>query len=405
MNVLFICDEYPPGKNGGIGTMVQLLARELVKNGHCAFVSGLYEFSYGQKDYEEDFGVKVWRLRFGLNFKEDSFLLKIYRRIPNWLKRNLNGQAAFKKYINFIEDLIEQKRIDIIEIPDWNTFAVNIGFMPIWPSFRVPLVVKSHGSYTYFQNELNEPIKPILNLIDKNLFSRADAVISVSQYTAIKNKELFGIEKEIKVLYNSVQIQEHVHCENRLKQTVIFTGSLVRKKGIFQLLKAWNIVNAKLPDSELIVLGKGKVKQLKKIIGNTALNSVKFMGHVNRDQLFERLSQATLAVFPSYSETFGLMCVEAMSVGCPVIYTKKSCGPEIVDDGLNGYLVDPDNVGEIADAIIKLICDSELQKNFSENGIETVRVKFNISESVFQHIEYYSDIISKFKKTLSDNAN
>lgn len=50
MNILFICDEYPPGKNGGIGTVVQNLGRELVKQGHSIFVVGLYHFSYGEKN-------------------------------------------------------------------------------------------------------------------------------------------------------------------------------------------------------------------------------------------------------------------------------------------------------------------------------------------------------------------
>jgi len=64
MNVLFICEEYPPGKNGGIGTMVRMLGREMVKQGHNVYVAGLYPHGYGEADYEEDEGVKVWRLRY-----------------------------------------------------------------------------------------------------------------------------------------------------------------------------------------------------------------------------------------------------------------------------------------------------------------------------------------------------
>ena len=69
MNILYICDEYPPGKNGGIGTMVQVLGRELVKQGHNVHVAGLYGYRYGSSDYEEDKGVRVYRLRYGLNLR------------------------------------------------------------------------------------------------------------------------------------------------------------------------------------------------------------------------------------------------------------------------------------------------------------------------------------------------
>ena len=58
MNILLLCDEYPPGRHGGIGTAVQLLARALVREGHKVVVAGFYDWSYGGKDTEADQGVK-----------------------------------------------------------------------------------------------------------------------------------------------------------------------------------------------------------------------------------------------------------------------------------------------------------------------------------------------------------
>ena len=63
MKILFLCEEYPPGKNGGIGTMVKTLSRELVNQGHHVYVVGLYAHGYGQKNFEIDHNVKVWRFR------------------------------------------------------------------------------------------------------------------------------------------------------------------------------------------------------------------------------------------------------------------------------------------------------------------------------------------------------
>src|SRR5690625_7674160 len=94
MNILFICDEYPPGMNGGIGTMVQVLSRELVKQGHQVTVIGLYPYYYGQKDYEVDQGVEVYRMRYGINFgrKHKNFFHKAFGRMPDFIRRNLNGK-------------------------------------------------------------------------------------------------------------------------------------------------------------------------------------------------------------------------------------------------------------------------------------------------------------------------
>ena len=84
MNILYLCDEYPPGRHGGIGTAVQLLAREMVQQGHKVIVAGFYEWGYGQKDEFEDMGVKVYRFRRGL----DTRLLAD--------KESLTVRAAYK---------------------------------------------------------------------------------------------------------------------------------------------------------------------------------------------------------------------------------------------------------------------------------------------------------------------
>jgi len=69
MNILYICDEYPPGKHGGIGTAVQLLARTMVQRGHNVVVAGFYDWGYGGDDHFEDQGVLVYRFRRVLSSK------------------------------------------------------------------------------------------------------------------------------------------------------------------------------------------------------------------------------------------------------------------------------------------------------------------------------------------------
>ena len=116
----------------------------------------------------------------------------------------MNGKIAYKKFLNFIEVLIEKEKIDVIEIPDWNSFSFVLGYLVTWPKFKVPLILKSHGSYTYFNLELNIPLNPIYHKIDIELFNRADALTAVSNYTAINNQIYFSLKRESKVLLNSI---------------------------------------------------------------------------------------------------------------------------------------------------------------------------------------------------------
>jgi glycogen synthase len=113
MNILLICDEYPPCKHGGIGTVTQNLAREFVALNHNVFVCGFYPYYRIGKEFESDMGVKVFRKFYG-----------------NYLKLKLSKHPLFGKifkinkefslYLEFLEELIIKEQIDIIEIPDFN---------------------------------------------------------------------------------------------------------------------------------------------------------------------------------------------------------------------------------------------------------------------------------------------
>ncbi len=393
MRILYICDEYPPGKNGGIGTMVQVMARQLVRSGHRVVVVGLYEHGYGSKDFEMDEGVEVHRIRYGFNLKEGSLLWRVYKKLPRLVKRGLLGKREIAHYISKVKGLVKEKEIDLIEIADWSTLSFETGIGIDWPQFSCPLLVKLHGSYTYFQTELGESIHSQLYKNDLRLMQRADAIASVSLYTAEQTRTLLHIQAPIEVLYNAIEIPP-VDLNRRIDaNAVFFSGSLVPKKGIYQLMKAWNLVLAKKPEATLWVYGKGSNKALKILLNEKALQSVHFEGHVNRVELLSQLSKSALAVFPSYSETFGLMCIEAMSRACAVIYTKRSCGPEIITDGLDGALVDPDNVQEIANTILTLLSDHKLRKHYAEKGYESVGKRFSIEGSVQAHLKVYERVI------------
>lgn len=400
MNILFICDEYPPGKNGGIGTMVQVLGREMIKQGHHVVVIGLYPHYYGQEDYEVDHGVEVHRLRYGFKFSKNIELKlnRLQNKFPKIIQKWLYGESSFKKLTSQIDKLIIEKNIDIIEIQDWNTFNIFNGFTPRWKAFDVPFVVKANGSYTYFCDELNQKANSRLKEIDELLYQRADAVTAVSHYTAGKVSKLFNIKSKVHVLYNSVEVPKPLKAVEREEEMVVFTGSLIAKKGIFSLIKAWNLVCNEKPNAQLYVFGKGDTDVLIELLNPEHIKNVHFMGHTSREIIYDFLSKATLAIFPSYSETFGFCAAEAMSVGCPTIYTKRSCGPEILKENIEGLLVDPDDIEEIASKILKLMEDKDIQKQFSLKGYNAVRERFNIEQSVKDHLDVYHEIIKNFKK-------
>jgi len=400
MNILFICEEYPPGKNGGIGTMVSTLCNELINQGHKAFVIGLYPHGYGQKNYEEKNGVKIWRLRylsdflFSDNGSTSSKTKFLYRCLKYSGILQLDTLYSINKMNRLIKKVIKQENIDIIECSDWNTSFQNSFIKIRYAQFTVPFIVKYNGTHSYFRKELNLSLKNHVFKSEKNLLNYATALCSVSKYTGEVTNNLFEINKPVKILYNCINLPVH-KIETAPQKTIIFTGTLTLKKGILSLLKAWNEVTKIYPDVTLEIYGKGDKEPFLSVLSSEAIKTVYFKGHVSQQELTTKLAGAIAAVFPSYSECFALAPLEAMSVGCPVINTSRASGKELVIDRENGLLIDPDDIQGIAESIKLLIENNSLRTKIAENGRKTIYEKFNISHSVKEHIQFYQEVIQR----------
>jgi glycosyltransferase involved in cell wall biosynthesis len=397
MNILFICDEYPPGCTGGIGIVVQSLARELVAQGHNVYVAGLYEMEFGGNDYEIDNGVKVWRFRYKKNWPHSKLSYKIQKNLPHFLQTRMSVYKSNIIFLEFIKKIIGTEKIDIVEMADWLNTTYDTGInLPI-PKLKVPLVVKFHGSMSYFNFEMNKPLRKKWFDIDKAIFDRADALSATSAYAANMNKKIFGTNKNIEILYNAIEMPaKTVDYIKRDHFTVVFAGTLIEKKGIFSLMKAWNIVVQKENRAKLLVFGKGDTEKLRQILNPEFNESVVFKGHKPKNTVLEAFAKASLAVFPSYSETFGLVAIEAMSVGCPTIFTTKASGTEIIRDGETGLLVDPNDIEQIAQTILLVLSDKPLQESLGKTGKKNVEAQFNIKKSAQDHVVYYQKTIDNF---------
>ena len=382
MKVCFICSEYPPGPHGGEGTFTQLMARALVRRGHDVRVAGVYPRSYPSPEWENDQGVEVWRLKAGkrrLSWIADR--LRLYRLVADWQHKG---------------------EIDLVESPDWQ------GWFAGWPRFGVPMIHRSNGSGSYRLSETGQRKRVRTFWMEKWSYSRTSHWCSVSQYTADKTRELFGLRQPPSaILYNPIEIPPTcVPFEQRHQGTVIFTGSLVQNKGVIQLIDAWMKLQKQHPTAELHMYGKDGLGPdgsamslyLKKRLEVSPDCNVQFHGHVPRDEVYTALRSARLAVFPSYSEAFAHSVLEAMAVGCPVVYTRRASGPEVIDHNETGLLVDPAQPADISSAISSLIDDNALARRLGAAGRHMVSKRFSLDTLVLQNERFYETCRSTFGK-------
>ncbi|HXS38065.1 MAG TPA: glycosyltransferase family 4 protein [Flavipsychrobacter sp.] len=399
MNILYLCDEYPPGRHGGIGTAVQLLAREMVQQGHKVIVAGFYEWGYGQKDEFEDMGVKVYRFRRGLDTRlladKESLTVRAAYKVmflSGIFQKDIN--RSIKKYRAFLEGLIKEHNIELVEMPDFNDYMLYCTKYTPFPKLSVPIVVKLHGSTTFIRKETGNKLPAQIWKMEHDLLQQATAVVSVSKYAAKKTAEYLDYNKKIPVLYNGINTGISVKGISKIPGRVIFTGTLVESKGIYKLMEAWNIINEKMPEAELYILGKGPIERVKSRLNERAKGSVIFKGHVSKEEVYRQLSEASIAVFPSYVESFGLAALEAILCSDAVINTNRAAGPELMADGVNGYIIDPDDTEQIAERVIHLLQHTDEAQTLGENGYRLAKEKFDIKVTTRETILFYKSIIN-----------
>ncbi|MDO4484321.1 MAG: glycosyltransferase [Clostridia bacterium] len=223
--------------------------------------------------------------------------------------------------------------------------------------FRKPMLITCHGSDVRAMNKF-----PILNL-KKRCLKRAAAVTAVSDYLAGQVKELCGRE-DIRVLpmgchtgdFTPDKRQEQLFRQGD-KQVVLFAGRLSENKGVRYLVDAMKSI----PNAKLVIAGDGPERAA--LEAQAAANGIdaQFLGNKTHEELAVIYASADVLCAPSVimpngaQEGFGLVLVEAMASGLPVVGTATGGIPTIVKDGRNGLLVPDKDSAALAGALQRIL--------------------------------------------------
>lgn len=151
------------------------------------------------------------------------------------------------------------------------------------------------------------------------------------------------------------------------------------KKGLDVLLKAFARIESEDPSLKLVLVGDGPLRGDLEALARTLGISerVRFLGRKGRPQVADLLQRCEVFVLPSRAEPFGIVLIEAMACRKPVIATRVGGIPEIVEDGKNGILVEPDNPRALAEAIVRVLKNRDLQSSLACSGYAAVHEKFS----------------------------
>ncbi len=409
MNILFYCDEYPPVRNGGIGSVVKIVAESLAERGHRVVVAGDYS-RFKQEDLKpkEDInGVKIIRFLSneyaGLSRK---FLLLILL-FTKTLKLNFVKNKIQTKLVQYnlnitnkkLQKLISDNEIDLIELVDYQDFLVNFVKGEInYHRFSVPTVLRIHGSVSFLRHYKDGHIPDSTLENDKRYFEIVDEICSVSDFAGNFVRE-YIIDKPIKVIYNPIESSffENTTLESK-SRNILFFGKIVKTKGAYDLIQAFNIVAKKNKEINLVLVGTGNLEEAKRYIDDNCRDRVFFKGFMNKRDLLNEIDNSLFCVLPSYYENFSMAALEVLARKKALIYTLRASGRELINDNENGLLVEPTDINVLADKIELLIEDNQLRNTIAQNGYDSCKERFSTDVIISQLERYYQEIINKKKK-------
>jgi glycosyltransferase involved in cell wall biosynthesis len=394
MKIAFLTPEYPhanTGSSGGIGTSIKNLAIGLLAKGCVVRI-----LVYGQKEEGvfDDNGITIQQIR-NVKFKGLSW----------WLTR--------KKLERLINTLYNNKEIDLVEAPDWT------GITSFIKPKKCPIVIRLNGSDTYFCHLDQRPVKWINKFHEKKALENADALLSVSQFTADLTNEVFGLKKEFTIIPNSIDVSLfNYNFDNNISiptslsfgegrgEDILYFGSLIRKKGLLELPILFNKLIQINPNAKLILVGKdvpdivsgsaSTWQMMQNLFSEEALKNATYLGSVPYAEIQEQIAQAAVCVFPSFAEALPVSWLEAMAMQKAVVASNVGWASEIIQDGVEGFLVHPTNHDEYANKISELLNNTELQKQFGIAARKKIENKFSTEKVAEQSLLFYKSLITKF---------
>jgi glycosyltransferase involved in cell wall biosynthesis len=261
---------------------------------------------------------------------------------------------------------------------------------------RVPLVLTLQGETVMDNADIYEHSLALRQSLRWAL-AKATAVTACSRYVLNDAETRFGLARgRGTVIPNAVELNEDVArepLELPFTRFVLGVGRVVEKKGFDLLLDAFQRVAPRHPDLGLVIGGSGPARNTLIQAAATAglAERVAFPGSLSRGQIAWAMSNAAVFVLPSRIEPFGIVVIEALRAGCPVIASDHGGATEIVHDGVDAIVVDPCDTGALATAIHRVIADESLASRLRHAG-PPVAAEFDWGSIAMRYRELYERV-------------
>lgn len=392
MRILMISWEYPPRIVGGISRVVYDLAQKMSENNQEVHVLTCWQ--PGTKEVEMDGNIYVHRVH---TYDVDP---------SNFLQWVLHLNFALLEYASkFIN---QNHSFDIIHAHDWIVAFVARSLKNI---YSIPLVSTIHAT-EYGRNwGIHDDTQRYISSVEWWLTYESWRVIINSEYMKNEVKHVFQLpDDKLHVIPNGVDMFKFSQTKRDIKfrknyasdeeKIIFFVGRIVNEKGVHILIDAAPKIIQTYNKIKFVVVGQGpELEALKtKVYTMNISDKVIFTGYVSDEELLKLYKCSDIAVFPSLYEPFGIVALEAMVAGIPVVVSDTGGLGSIVEHRVTGMKAYAGNSNSLADCIIELLFDSEKAENIKKNALEKVEKNYNWNVIANQTLNVYRQILEESKE-------
>lgn len=387
--VLVIATTFPRWQNDTTPAFVYELSKRLQNNGFKIFV--LAPHHNGAEKFEIMDGMRIYRFPY---FWPEKYQKLAYEGgiLPNIKRSNLSKIQVpflFLSELYYTFKLIKKERIDVIHT-HWIIPNGLIGaFCKKFFGIRHILTIHAAGLFALEQLPFK---KNIANFIVNN----SDEITVVSSYIKerlinVVSPALRGIlNDKLKIIPMGVHVElyqketdvDYLKSKNniRSKFSLLFIGRLAEKKGVKFLIKAMARISLTNKDVTLIICGDGPLrKELQQQVSDLKLRDfVRFTGYITDNEKLDYLKLSDILIVPSIVTEFGdteglpVVILEGLAAGKPIIASDVSGIKDVITDGVNGFLIEPNNPDQIAKKVLELLKNTESMMKISKSALNTV---------------------------------
>jgi glycosyltransferase involved in cell wall biosynthesis len=339
---------------GGVEEICRNLADQLSERGYTVAIA-VNRWPADTPDFEELWGIPVYR--FDLGGPSKRHLLGTWRMFPR--------AGKFNRFLS-----------------SWKPDIIHV-ICPSTTGFYLWAAQHSHRAKVLltFQGELFMDAHDIYNKSwfagwsVKKLLEVAHGITACSQFVlddAARRYALPAVPTE--VVFNGVQLGEGSNTQRAERAYVLGVGRVVKNKGFNVLITAFSKIASQFPGIDLVLAGDGdELENLKKLASSLNLSDrVIFTGRKQRDEIATLFSNSRFFVLPSPCEPFGIVALEAMRAGKPVIACNAGGPPEFIQHGSNGMLVEPGDADALAQAMCALLTDTDFTDKLGQRALQDI---------------------------------